>query len=407
MKRQPYITLLFFVLALVSLCVSGGQPAAAQRFPKAALKWKYVFSRQLTTPKVERILAERVTRTAKQLPPIPKQHLRFWGVEELPADNPIYWKARRPFAGPYDKLPFWKRLSSQAKQNYFLSANNRALQILIRDRTRALDQVRRLAPALWKNRVRFPQRTLDMAALSQIMLQRVPKETDYLLLGEEHNRPAIQALVLQFLRQYKAQNPERKIFLLTEFLPKGGVKRFTLQQQQRRFPRYAQLLKSAQKMGLYVRGLELPFVVYSKSSTVVDSRLLDCGEDVSVVDTFSMPEGVRLRNRAWLEEITALRKQHPKALFIIYAGDMHLNYESSQALGVQLPQEKTFVISVLFREKEERPLLHTLDLLPQSRYPFWKQKVLTWDDPALRRAAGFDMRIILSAEDAARPAKAK
>ena len=156
-----------------------------------------------------------------------------------------------------------------------------------------------------------------------------------------------------------------------------------------------------------MRGLEPPFAVYSQSGTVVDSRVLDCGEDVSVVDTFSMPEGVRLRNRAWLEEIKSLRKQYPDALFIIYAGDMHLNYESSQSVGVRLPPEKTFFISVLFRTKEERPIMHTLDLLPQSRYPFWNQKVLTWEDPALRRAAGFDIRILLTPEDAVRPANVR
>ncbi len=407
MKRKPNTIFLFSAVALAGLCVWGGQPAAAQRFPKTALKWKFSFSHQLTAAKVERILAERVKRTAKQLPPIPKQYLRAWGAEELPAENPVYWKARRPFAGPYDEVPFWDRLSPQAKQNYFLSANNRALQTLIRDRTRALDNVRRLGPDLWKQRVRFPQRTWDIAALSQFMLQRVPKDVDYLLLGEEHNQPVIQALVLRFLRQYKAQNPERKIFLLTEFLPKGGVKNLTLKQEERLFPRYARLLASAQKAGLYVRGLEPPFAVYSQSGTVVDSRVLDCGEDVSVVDTFSMPEGVRLRNRAWLEEIKSLRKQYPDALFIIYAGDMHLNYESSQSVGVQLPPEKTFFISVLFRTKEERPIMHTLDLLPQSRYPFWNQKVLTWEDPALRRAAGFDIRILLTPEDAVRPANVR
>ncbi len=400
MQKRSRLLCTLFLGALLTLCVWPGQQAAAQGLTNAVSPFKRAFTKTKLTPsKVERILKNRVPRTRKQLPPIPREQLNLWSAEELPADNPFFWKARRPLTGPYDEVPFWKRLSAEAKQNYFLAANNRALKALIRDREQALATARRWAPALWKKRVQFPHQTWDIDSLSQAMLQRVPPDADYLLLGEEHNQPVIQALLIRFLRQYKAQNPERKIFLLTEFLPAGAAKKLPLQKMQTADPDYAHLLLAAQKLGINVRGLEPRFVFYSESGTVVESTLLEHEEDATLVATFAMPEGVRLRNQAWLQEIQTLRKRYPDALFIIYAGEMHVNYQSSQSVGSRLPKEKTFVISLLTREADEETPFHALDLLDSFRYPFLEQKVLTWDDPVLRRAAGFDMRILIDPKD--------
>ena len=48
---------------------------------------------------------------------------------------------------------------------------------------------------------------------------------------------------------------------------------------------------------------------------------------------WSMPEGMRIRNKAWLEEINRLRKAHPDALFIIHGGTSHLDYTHIHSVG--------------------------------------------------------------------------
>ncbi len=397
-KRSRLLFCLPFTL--FALCVWPGQQAEAQGVKNAASHFKRAFTTtKLTPPKVERILKERVSRTRKQLPPIPKKQLGYWPVEKLPIVRFSKWETRRPLSSPYENIPFWDQLSSEAKRNYFIAANNRALKTFLKRRSRVFNNTKRMAPILWKNRVKTGDQPLETADLTKIMLERIPKNTDYLLLGERHEFPAMHTVMARFLRQVRAQNPDRKIFLLTEFLPSGGIKPLLLQTMKEADPSYAHVLDTAQKMGMLVRGLEPRFVCFSDTKVEVAHEAFALEEGTNVVPAAATAEGMRLRNRQWIANIQNLRKHNPDALFIIWAGTEHVNYLVPFSIGSQLPADKTFLITFFYQKSNDPKIHDLLDFVGQAKYPFFAQRLLTWDNPALRRAAGFDMRIVLNQND--------
>ena len=363
-----------------------------------SLKWAFS-SPELTPTKVERILEKRVLRTRKQLPPIPNKQLEFWPAEELPIVSFTKWKTHRTLFNPYENIPFWDQLSSEAKRNYFIAANNRTLKTFIKLRDQAFTNTKRMAAVLWRNRVKTGDQPLAIADLTKIMLDRMPKNTDYLLLGEEHESPAVHSVLVRFLRQVRAQNPDRKIFLLTEFLPRGAMKRLKLQEMKELDPSYAHVLNTAQKMGMLVRGLEPRFVFFADAEVEVAHKDIVLEVDENIVPAAATPEAIRLRNRQWIADIQALRKHNPDALFIIWAGAEHLGYLTPLSISNHLPAEKTFLIDIYSQDLNNPEPCDVLDFAGQGKYPFFTQRLLTWDDPALRRAAGFDMRILLNQKD--------
>ena len=393
------ITLTSIALFITAVCPL--QNASAQGWSARVVhSWKKGFStgKKLTPSKVEKILASRAKRTAAQLPKVPAKQVEYWGPEDLPIERIMSLSFSRPVSFPYVDVPFWDQISLQAKLDYFVAANNRALKKLIQVQKLRFTALQRMAPVLWKNRVKFPAKDFDIPAMTQIMLERTPKNIDYLLLGEEHDIPEISALLVRFLRQYRAQNPERKIFFLTEFLPKGSLKTLKLKDMKAWDPDYGKVMQAAVKQGMSVRGLE-PRAVYFAFSDVQTT-----GEDYGVpmserVSLMATPEGLHLRNREWMADIKALRKRHPDALFIIYAGAEHLDYGAPFSIGSQLPKDKTFLISMMLRDAESPAATDLLNFVGKKKYPFLTQKVLTWNDPALCRAAGFDLRLSVDGKD--------
>lgn len=405
MKNNTGRLIFFVIFALLLGSFFPGQEVSAQGWSSRIVRsWKKGFStgKKLTPSKVEKILAARSKRTAEQLPRVPAKQIGFWAPEDLPIQRVLSWSSARVVPAQYIDVPFWEQLSDQAKLDYFIAANNRALKQVIQENKKTFVQIKRMAPILWRNRVKFNVPTGDMPAMTQIMLERIPKNIDYLLLGEEHDISNISALLVRFLRQYRAQNPQRQIFFLTEFLPKGSLKTLKLQDMKTFDPDYAKVMQTAVKLGMSVRGLE-PRAVYFSTATVQTTGM-DFGVPLSEkVLAGATPEGLRMRNRAWMADIKALRKRHPDALFIIYVGIEHVHYLTPFSIGKQLPQDKTYLISIMSQNEASPTISDWLDFAGQRKYPFLAQRILTWNDPALCRAAGFDLRLLVQDTDS--PAK--
>ena len=126
---------------LLGLLISflGGLEAAAQGPASKvvlAARRHASLAQKLSSSQIEKILKERVARSYQthfEELSLDKKFALF--VEETPPEKIIHWNKFSAPGGksPYSDLFFWDLISDEAKQNYFLSANNRAIARLARE----------------------------------------------------------------------------------------------------------------------------------------------------------------------------------------------------------------------------------------------------------------------------------
>ena len=238
-----------------------------------------------------------------------------------------------------DAAPFLT--TNRQLANYFTAQNNREILKYSRAQKEHYQQLLEQVPLL-KER----QQQIDIPTDQDMkwLAQQIPADTDYLLLGEQHGFEVIQTQMGELLTQLRARFTNREIILFTEFLPSP------LQYNSSEFLKYWQdasylspylpLWEKAYTQHIHTVGLEPIF------------RLLTISAQLTHVGTltylpsgiWSSPEGMRLRNQAWLEVLREFRQQHPDALFIVQAGFAHLDYTQPHSLGNTLKsQANTFV----------------------------------------------------------------
>lgn len=84
-------------------------------------------------PHLEKLLIQRELLTRQALDKLPlAENLLL--PDEKPALAVSGWPWKREPLGPYVELPFFRKLSPEAQRNYFLSANNRAIATLWKQR---------------------------------------------------------------------------------------------------------------------------------------------------------------------------------------------------------------------------------------------------------------------------------
>ena len=399
---------MYQIALLVAVCMfclgpaSGAAPLPPVKINKGASVYYKQFGRKdYSVEKLEEILASRAQRTKEQ------QLCKLAGkngvvmeedmpVEHMPAD---YFKGEN---GLYAYITFWKDLSPQARRDYFLAANNRAGSLVLR---RQLENIKRIQDNLfnlWEGRKFFRSMPLE-----KLLVREIPEQTKYILLGEEHDSLPVLMFLVKFFREYRINNPKKKIFLLTEFLPAeeplpsvslrhkktASAYYYTLVSwlcwMKENDALYASVFNNAISAGISVRGLE-PGCMYQKKKTA--TMLFGQSADWGV-----LPEGMRLRNQAWLKQIQALRQQEPDAVFIVYAGEAHTAYNAPFNISQALPPEETFVVHLFPEEKTDDFPRDLLDSQSQGIYPFDTKNVLAWKLPYLSRVSGFDMRLLIPA----------
>lgn len=342
------------------------------------------FTRQIPSSKMKKILQERVYLTRQRFPSISHEQQHFVSKDDLPVKEIIKWHTKGWLKSPYNDLPFWHKLSERDRYNYFLAANNRASRKAITERLQAVQKIREHVEELWNTKRSFSPQSYD-----QLLLQMIPPETQYILLGEEHDFMQIQLFVANFLQAYRQKYPERQIIFLTEFLPAEADYSKVLKLMLQYSPAYGQVMLWALTHGISVKGLEIPHVFFQDTWAVGDPAF---GADYNLYSMWVLPEGIRLRNRFWLQEIKKWREQYPQAVFIIYAGMDHVAYNTPFSIAKELPSDGTFVAQLL-PEVGEQTVGYSLDKVGGKQYPFGQQNILSWESPALRRIAGFDIRM--------------
>ncbi len=169
------------------------------------------------------------------------------------------------------------------------------------------------------------------------LIKHIPNDVQYILLGESHH-PFIRNTVVDLMLEIGEKYKGREIFLLTEFSYENVNEPWDW------FPGEGGLLAvyaAARETNMSLVGLEPQFVQEDPGVALTDPG-------VNETQYFwASPEGIYLRNRHWTQILYQQRKEHPDALFIVYAGAYHLLYGNAHSVGSALPAEKTFNITLL------------------------------------------------------------
>lgn len=389
------------LLVLASAWLLCLQPAWAGNPLKGLLKGtaKAPVARKFSSQQVERILANRAQISRQQFPALSVTQRLYVYDADLPVQKILKWDVSRGPQVPYEKLPFWHKLSKEGKYNYFLAANNRASKHAVTVRLKAAEDIQKNLKELWNKR-----QTPTAELPEQTLLRAIKPQDRYILIGEEHDTPEVQDFLIRFLKTYQAQYSGRKIVLLTEFLPAGKEQAYIIQEKRTMDPDYGNFFVWAQAHGVRVKGMEPRYVFFQNAFAESDPAFKTAE---SSQDLWVLSESIRLRNNFWIEQIQKWREQYPDAVFILYAGAEHVAYNAPFSVANRLPAENTFVAHVFVqRSPDENPGYDYLDEIGGIRYPFYQQRVLSWNSPSLSRVAGFDMRVILPQRKAV-PAKKK
>ena len=280
---------------------------------------------------------------------------------------------------PKELYPQASFLTNQEQlTNYFLAQNNRQISKQLPFYQRYLQEIDEHIEDFFRNKqeITHPQ-SQDMAWLAM----QISPEISNLLIAEIHGFPEVAFNVANLLLKLKQLQPQRKMFVFTEFLPEGKI--WGDPELRPRLRKYIPAWLIAAARDIPVIGLEPQFVEDNLDLTL---SAFAQGEIV-----WASPEALRLRNERWLTLIRSYREKYPDALFVIYAGEAHITYSRPNSLGKKLAGPTTFVAGI-YPEEGER-LLYTSSFDQVTNNTFAGERVLKFTDPKLIRLAGFDAQI--------------
>ena len=228
----------------------------------------------------------------------------------------------------------------------------------------------------------MPQMEKDLKVSFKKPAVSFPASAKYIFLGEVHREEKIQQFFLNLILKYQKQHPNKQVIVLTEFQYDKGLS-FTPFNAEERFENYQGFFDKLAWNVIAFAGLEEKIITADERQFISFN-----GSSVPQQATW---EGVRLRNAHWAQCIRAWAKKYPQAVFFIYAGNAHIDYQMPFSVARQFPQGETFVLSVYQQWHAPRYLFHAA-----SNGRFIKPgALLRWKSPRWGRLAGFDAAYIL------------
>ena len=275
-------------------------------------------------------------------------------------------------------------VSKQELEEHFLNQHN--LEIikwtpLLKAHQKALEEsVPQLREA--QQNIDHPAR-LDMKWLAQ----QLPEDIHYLLLGEkDHGIYTIHQQIKGLLSELHRRYPHRKIMLFTEFLPQGHSWIYAARRPG--MWGYLPLFFAGQMERIPVIGLEPDFAFKTIGTKVEDPQLHTRGL------MWASIEGVRIRNERWLARLQAARRQYPDALFVVYTGAGHVDYNEPYSLGKSLQGPQTQVVLFHPRYSVEdghlKEMITLFDIVTKGNF---SARIIRFDSDRLSKLAGFDIQI--------------
>lgn len=159
-----------------------------------------------------------------------------------------------------------------------------------------------------------------------------------IFLGEQHFVGPIRRQIAQTVLQYRKAYPDRKVYLLTEFLemnypaePDYNLYRGVLMEGKKIAWPYAPLLARLKQNGVQVYGLEpvRGLQEMAKSMGVPDPNFVK--GSLSLVGQF-------IRNKSWAQTIRRFIAKDPQAVFFVYTGFGHSSYKYLENLPSMLQE---------------------------------------------------------------------
>lgn len=336
-------------------------------------------------PHLEKLLIQRELLTRQALDKLPLAETLLL-PDEKPALAVSGWPWKREPLGPYMELPFFRKLSPEAQRNYFLSANNRAIATLWKQRAALFKAIKARQNEFLTQKISNPTQEpfVQMAA-------QIGPEIKQVMIGEIHDYTWLQPGISSFLEALRAKYPKRQMVLVTEFLPRGKKNMRPARDWMRQAnPEYETLFNEATRLGIRIKGLESNYI-YFHTPPKMEIPGVTPEEEVNM---WSTPEGMRVRNADWYQAIAEYRKEMPDALFIVYAGAAHLDYSYLSSLSRRFPREETF-IGMVYPYVPDGKEIMTCDNIDEVLPALNTVKYLSWPSKDLRNLAGFDVRIKL------------
>ncbi len=385
------------MLCLVACMV----PSCAQRIPAKWIPWNKEPVQHLQSPRalqninITRQLERRLNQTYRQAKKIHSQ---------VPAGytpimgEPIQHIFETEKLNPAELYPAQTFLENNKQTGQYLAARNNRLFV---------QEMRRMKGVWAQIEANLSRLKQEAAATQQPqnqvqwLAQQIPPQTTQLFIGESHGYPEIHQFVAQLARQLRAQQPDRPIILLTEFLPENFV--WTHPAQATHLPsvlyKYFTIWEQALEQQVSVIGLEHPSAVNDHCKV----RFLNQKGILTKQTVWASLEGVRLRNERWKKTLQAYRANYPNALFIIYTGADHVMYNRPFTLA-ENPMETPFVailypdhqlsyeptgrfVGIIVKKPIKGPLERLIDRLDLQN------SVVKWTSLDLPAIAGFDVRI--------------
>lgn len=157
-------TLCIFTLCLsASVLFAQGRPLrqAPSTLTKAVKAARpKVPGRTFSLPHLEKLLIQRELLTRQALDKLPlAENLLL--PDEKPALAVSGWPWKREPLGPYMELPFFRKLSPEAQRNYFLSANNRAIATLWKQRAALFKAIKARQNEFLTQKISNPPKSLS------------------------------------------------------------------------------------------------------------------------------------------------------------------------------------------------------------------------------------------------------
>lgn len=341
-----------------------------------------------------RVLNQRVQRTFDQALQAQKES-PYQPILTGPAKRraPLYIPSILSAKRMYPDKPFLQHplLGTKLAEAYFLAQNNRLFINLLREAETFWPKFSQAIPRFYEEAkaLKQPENILEWTA------QQIPAEVTDLFIGEIHDQHEIPQFISELLPLLRQQNPNRPIFLFTEFLldtqyANWHVTNILVHTSKGHY--YAPVWDAAHQLNIPIIGLES-----SKVPGMHFVKMADIDGNISVIPAGATPEGLRIRNEHWYKILQEYRKKNPDALFVVYTGSAHSLYNFPFSLAKRFPKKTTRMIDLTLREIREDGEICTktdnLEILnPTLSFP---QPVLTWDSPDLIELSGFDVRIKL------------
>lgn len=311
-------------------------------------------------------------------------------------DGPVTFKTKIPSISPvrkeaYPDQPFLHRplLGPLIREAYMLAQSNRWYIYHLREMETFWPRFNEAIPRFYQE----AEATVQPAETELVSwaLKQIPLNTKVLGVGEYHGYMEISEFVAKLLEALvkRAEAHNQKVVMFTEFRSNydsednyiGLISGWTPY-----WYYHVPIWEKAQNLGVEVIGLEDKYI----KSSMTDVKKIKNGHthDFSLWATM---EGLRLRNKRWLEIIQAYQKENPNDILFIYAGADHLLLNKPFTLSKQFNPEEIFVLSVI-PDRAYNPgfsSYHTNELERLNPNLFFPQSAIKWQSPDLIELSGY------------------